>query len=448
MLKGLRIHSAIRQSWRKLGGEAAAIVIGKVIAMAAAIGGVRLLTEAMSPETYGQLSLFLTVSSFTGLLLFGPLSQGAQRFFSIAREQQTLPAFEKSLRFFYRYSVFMLLALFIPALLVCWALGAENWVMALPVLLACSVLEGAGSLLSAVQNAARHRVVVSWHEALDRILRIGFVFALVMWVGNRSQWALWGHLAAVCLVFVSQYFFYHREIKSKLFNSAVLDTEAVARFKKDILVYSSPFLYWSVVSWMQFTSDRWALNVFATKADVGYAAVLMQLGFQPVNIGIGMLSQLLAPILFEKAGDGSDLERVARAQRANRHIIALLAACTAAGFVVALLTHRLVFQWLVAPDFQSVSYLFPYMLLAGGLFGCGQFATLQLMVDMDTKRLILPKIVCSATAVLFNVLGARYGGIAGVTAALVASMALYFVWLIRMQKTDQHTTQHVPDFPA
>lgn len=58
---------------------------------------------------------------------------------------------------------------------------------------------------------------------------------------------------------------------------------------RQIWHFSWPFSVWGVFTWAQQSSDRWALQVYASTADVEMSAVLFQLGYTPINLATGVV---------------------------------------------------------------------------------------------------------------------------------------------------------------
>src|SRR5438445_2570781 len=107
---------------------------------------------------------------------------------------------------------------------------------------------------------------------------------------------------------------------------------------------------------MQTASDRWALQGRGT-SEVGFYAALYQLGYYPMTLLSGFLVQLVSPVLFSRAGDGTDPARMAQSYRLNVLIFQGSLALTALAAVVALLFHQQIFSLSVAREYRRVSPL-------------------------------------------------------------------------------------------
>jgi O-antigen/teichoic acid export membrane protein len=197
-----------------------------------------------------------------------------------------------------------------------------------------------------------------------------------------------------------------------------------------MLVYSWPFSAWGIFTWLQQSSDRWALEIFTSTQEVGFYAVLFQLGYTPIALATGLAITFLGPILYQRSGDASDHSRNANVHRLIWRITIFCLLITLMGFLFALGLHTLIFRLLVAVEYRAVSYLLPWVVLAGGIFAAGQMLSLKLMSEMKPATMIRAKIITALLGVLLNIYGASVGGLQGIVVALVAFSAIYLSWMV------------------
>lgn len=185
---------------------------------------------------------------------------------------------------------------------------------------------------------------------------------------------------------------------------------------------------------MQQVSDRWALGIYGSTQDVGYYAVVFQLGYTPIALVLGLVMTFLAPILFSRSGDARcDVRNQNVAEIVWRITLASLLV-TAVAVISAVILHPWFFSLLVAAEFRSISYLLPWAILAGGIFAAGQLLSLKLMSEMKARELLIPKIMTSLIGIGLNVLGASIAGIEGIVLAMIVFSVIYLVWIILLAR--------------
>lgn len=414
---------------RRLSKEGFWIVLGQAMAVLGAVVGVRILTTVLPPETYGQLALGMTVATFANIVVLGPLSNGATRFFAPAREAKGLPGYFAAVKklLFQASGVIILFAV-----LLCLALviaGQTKWILLALAAFCFALLSGYNSVLNGMQNAARQRSVVALHRAVLSWGRFLLAGGLVLWLGSSSAIAMMGYCIATVLVLLSQRWFFRRTLKPADVNTYQENDFDNEVWGDDIVRYAWPFATWGVLGWARLASDRWAIHVFGTTEDVGFYAVLFQLGYYPITILTGLVTQLVSPVVFQRAGDASDADRLRRVYILTWKMTAGIIAATLVAVGLATWLKNAVFHMLVAEEYHSVAGLLPGMLFAAGLFAAARCCTMGIHSHLRTKTLMRPKIVLHCLGVVMNVAGAAWYGIAGLIVASIMFSILHLGWI-------------------
>lgn len=417
--------------WRRIvsvRGEMAWVLVGQVAAASGGIVGVRLLTHWLPPEAYGQLALGLTLTTLVQQSILSPLTGAGLRFYSAARSAGELGEFLEALKRGMRFAVGFIVALFLFGIAIVSLKKYWDWIPIVGWCMVFALLSGFSATLSGMQNAARQRVIVAWHDGFGIWLRFLVGTAAVILLGAHASNALVGYALAALIVFVSQYWCFNRSLLSD--KSGVPDPNKIEKWWRAIVSYGWPFATFGIFVWAQSASERWALQVFGDTAQVAQYAVLYQLGYYPVTMLGGMLMQLLSPIIFQIAGDGRDADQV---KRCHQLLIIVSLAALIATILLALIARAAaenIFSWIVPPIYWHVARLLPLMVLSGGIFATGQFASLAFMSGSSTKALVAPKVVTAMLAIGFNSIGAVRGGLGGVVWASLLFSILYTAWII------------------
>ena len=196
----------------------------------------------------------------------------------------------------------------------------------------------------------------SWRSTKELRPWARFLLAAIMiqGLGRNSLAAMSGYCVATAGLVFSQYL-----ISQKLGLGANPGLGAHVVWRSRIWSYSWPFAAWGVFTWAQLASDRWALGLFGSVEDVGLYAALFQIGYYPMSAATGMATQLLSPIFFQRAGDGTDSGRMAEIGRLAWRLTVMSLALTGFACLLALMFHQLVFRLLVSSNYAKVSYLLP-----------------------------------------------------------------------------------------
>ena len=413
----------------RLGGEMAWVILGQGVAAAGGLVGVRVMTELLTPETYGELALGITLGTLGQLVAWSPISAAVLRYFSAAQESAQLPAYLDAVKRLLLQASAAVVALGMIILVALPALGATRWTgLALAALL-FTVLSGYEAALDSMQLAGRQRRIVAWHQGLSMWLRFLMAVVLIAFFGGQSAVAMVGYSVGVLLVLASQLYFFHRRVlvpRRQLSPAPAGDSAALAR---RMAQYAWPVAAWGIFSWTQAVSDRWILQGFTTTAVVGVYSVLAQVGLYPMTLFSAVTLQFVAPVLFERAGDGADPNRLHNASELVLKVVGMTLAVTAIATIGGWLLHESIFRLLVGVRYRSVSHLLPWMMCAGGFFAAGQAASQVMMIGGLTKRLIAPKGAIAIITLALYALGASRRGLEGIVYANVAFGVMYFGWM-------------------
>ncbi|HEY3226966.1 MAG TPA: hypothetical protein VGK61_08245 [Planctomycetota bacterium] len=412
----------------RLGGELVWVGLGQGLAALGALVGVRVMTGLLPPAHYGEVVLGMTVALLAQQVFFSPAYHTAFRFYSSAAQKGTLPVLLAASRRLTFRSIGWMTAAGIAGGILLALTGQTRWLPLLGLAALYAIVTGAGSVFDGFQSAARHRPVVALHEAGAQWLRFLLAAGVITWLGATSAAAVLGFALSSVVIFISQYLFFRAKIRPPGPESA--DPAEVRGELARMLPYGLPFAAWGLFTWLHQSSDRWSLQVTQSTETVGLYAALFQIGYYPMAFFSQIMTQWTAPHLFKQAGDASDPVALARARRANRLLVAITLLATVLGAGLALAFHGIIFSILVAAPYREVSPLLPLMVLAGGLFGAGQAASLLHMSFADSRILVKPKIVTALLGIGFNLAGARYLGLKGVVLGMVAFGIVYCLWLL------------------
>ena len=414
---------------RRLLKEGGWIAFGQVTAAIGALVLVRVLTEHLDPEQYGQLALSLTVAGLVTGVVFAGVAPAISRFYPIAVEKKDLSGYLAAFKELMLYVTVVVVAIGIIFMIGMVWLGHIQWLWLGLVILAFALINGYGTAIDSIQTAARQRKIVAFHKGLNACLKLLLVFGMLLLLGKSSLSVAFGFAFTSIIVIVSQYIFLRRHFPSQ---TAVSGESA--KWKREMWAYSWPFLSWAFFSWAEQSSARWALESYETTSDVGKYAVLFQLGYTPMIMILGFAVAFLQPIIFSRAGDTSDEARNETVINLVKKLALTGAILTGCVFAATFFLHENVIQLLTEKRYHSVSEYLPWMVLSGGIFAIGQMFALRLQALMIHRVMVLASILSSVIGFLSSFICVFYLGWKGAVASSLIHALSYLILILLVSR--------------
>lgn len=425
----------------RLGRESFWIASGQIAAAIGSVVGIRVLTQVLPPSAYGELALGMTLATLALYIVFNPLSNACLRFYAPAHETLELKEYFLAIRKILNQSTVVLICI---CLLLCLGLYLTNyahWLWLVIMSFIYTLLFGYSSVLDGVQNAARRRLVVAWHNGSAAWLRFTAAFCLVAYYGISSHIAMAGFALASALILVSQlYFFYQNFLKTTPLRSTMKQVDC-QKWTRQVISYAWPFASWGPFLWGLSVADRWALGIFYDTETVGLYTALFQLGYYPMVFLFLVVSQVATPILFGRSGDGRDPDKIDEAHYLNNYLTFGFLAITVGLFFFSFTFNDQLFSLVVANQYQEVADFLPWMILAGGLFFTGQNTSQLFMIGVNTWLLALPLTTTSILGIILIFAGAYFWGLPGVVYARVAVSAIHLLCILLLAKASLNKFQ-------
>ena len=418
-----------RSQFHLLFSEGGWVLLGQALAAAGGLVLVWLLSHSLSPESYGVLSLALTLAALVNQSLTGAVAAAAGRFYSVCAPSGEWSTYLACLiKLFAGALAGVALFAFFFYWLFSW-LGKLPTIFVLCALL-LSVVTGYNATIGGIQTAARRRATTALFSTLEAWAKVICCF-LIVWLAAPSTYSVLLSLLVAAFVAAAMQTGWLLRVNGCAPQLGVIKS---ANGRKHLLVmmlyYSWPFNVWGFFSWIQQSSDRWALEMFGSTSEVGIYAVLLQVAYLPMTM-MGNIACLLAgPVLFGRASSPPEPEKA----RGVRHITWLVSFALVGVSVLAALVAGLLRQeisgLLTGPAFRNeVALWLAPVFLAGGVFAAGQFLSLRLMAEMQSQRILVVKLATSLLGLGMNLAGAFIYGLAGVVFAAVFFSILHYAWM-------------------
>jgi O-antigen/teichoic acid export membrane protein len=414
---------------KRLAKEGSWIVAGQIAAVVGALVLVRVLTEYLDPAQYGQLALGLTIAGLVNQVAMGGVTSGIGRFYSISLEKGDLWGYLRASNRLMGFATLGTTAIALVLMVGLFLIRQMQWLGLVAAVLVFSILSGYNSALSGIQNAARQRAIVSLHSGMDAWLKIGLAVGVVLWVGLSSTAVVIGYALSALLVTVSQLFFLRRLIHRHGGNTHNSSTEDWVR---QMWLFSWPMMAGGVFSWGYYASQRWALELFVSTADVGKFYALTQVAYSPITIAGGLFMSMLVPILYARAGDPGSHQSIANVKSIVLKIASLGVVATFFGAGITLFWHEAIFKLLVPQQYLGMSIYMPLVLISAGLLQ-SSIAVGSILASANRTNKVLPLAIYGQSIIIISniVLTCLYG-ITGLCFSMVFGAGLHLIWMYRI----------------
>lgn len=427
--------------YSKITGEALWVLFGMLSGTVGGLVMVKAFTTQLRPEQYGLLSLGMAAAA-TLQWPFVCLAQSLLRYTSAAIEQRQLSSFLAAAKRLAWHGVIASTITFAFVLLGLLIFRRTDWLFIAFAAFLLSLATGGSCLVEHLQVAMRHRATVAIHQAVLPWLRITVVLCFVVLWGSYGGNALLALAAATLLLLGSQFVFLRRSLvafdHTRITNTSLAEPASsdgdVREWSGRLLHYAGPLVAWVGFSSLQLYGDRWALQLFSSAAEVGHYTTLYQLGYSPMVLASGVMSQLMIPVIFGRSGAGKDSARLGDALQLTSQLVMASLVFALFAAVIAGLLHRQVFEMMVAQSYWEVSLYLPCLVLSGGLFAAGQAASYPLLVSNKTRLMMRPKIVTAILGIAMSFTAAAVGGLQWVIYQGPVYALIYLVWMHRVSR--------------
>lgn len=401
---------------------------GQVFAALGTLLGIKLLTSMLSPSSYGEVALAITVSGVINLFLFGPLSQAAMRFYAICSEQGSLSEYGFVVRKFVTRISLILMALSLVAALVLWNLIEGIWASWALLAVIFGVVAGVFSIPITILSAMRERRLVAVLQVLDVWLRV-LVAALFVAYVNDSRAAVGGFATSGVLVLAVAAIVLRKRLPTFVGKDSDHGTNDLSdRF----ISFALPFVWFASFAAISQFGDRWVLQGAIGEAEVGVYAVLQQVATMPLMFLYAVMSSFVAPIVFSKVGSHLGGKRHNEARKLIYVASGVFCAMAAMLGMTAVVFFEPLIGFVSSKDYIGSILAFSMIYGATALFLLAQFIALLALAKNRSHDFILPKGVQAATTLCFGLLLVGRFGIDGVAGAALAGAAVHLVLMWRV----------------
>ncbi len=419
-----------QQRLHRLFGEAGWVLFGQVSVALAALVSVRLLTELMAANQYGQFTLLISMVTLVFGLACRNVMLAGMRF----RADYSEPAETAALRLVTSRIRNWALAAGVAVLGVGGAVfgtevGLPPWIgLLMGLVLVSDVLR---TYETSLLNAARRQRILSIWSAIEAWGRPLAAGAILLTIGGGASAVLvaYGTITLlISLVFGRLIALEGRGAIPRPVEGAQESRPAPApvALQRRVITYMLPLMPIPFMNWTQSVGDRYLIAGLIGLEEAGLYAATYGLVAQPFLMVTAFLDTWLRPRFFESVAKGEAMAR----DRIFLFWLVLAAAIGTFGVLCFHFLHEWVASILLAEDFRHVSYLMPW--IAAG-YAChavlSPFLKFCFAYEKTNYVLIVRTVTAIATVAIavplistFGLMGAAYAVPGYFGAQLVAAI--------------------------
>lgn len=423
---------------RRLMGEGAWVLAGRVLSVLAAFVGMRLLTEYLPPAVYGQVSLLLGIAGLANLIVCMPFNQAVFRFSPEMAQSGHLHALRQTIGgILLRRTAGLVLALVLAGAVYAAFTNGSYAVMAiLGLLLAAEVAQAfEQNLLSA---ARRQRAVAIWLVVVDW-LRPLMAVAAVMVLGQSASAVMLGNLVALAgaLVFLYAISFPFEGLEPSVASgdSSSKAPSLPADIHQQIMSYASPLIFLGVVAWVHSLGDRYILERMIGLEQVGLYVAAYGLTQKPFAMAEGVFQQTLLPAYNQAVSAGNrDLEK-----RLFRTWLGLVTGIVVVGCVCVYTLKGWAVRILLAEEYRSSVSLMPWLGVGFACLAIAHVFEFRLYSLKRTRFVLLGQTIGAIASLIVLIPMISKWGLMGAALACPIYYTVYMVAMIVLSQVAIHT---------
>lgn len=401
---------------RKQPGEIFYVASGIFFALVIVLIGTRFLTSVLQIDEYGKLALMISLASIFDQIVGHAIGGGAMRFYSIYQLENRLGDL-KSIVFICLYA----------CLIICIILAVIVSLVQVPVSTTLALLAIAFSmsiLISGVGvrllEAARRRMISAVFRSLFELARFGMAALFILLGSVTEERAMGGFVVGAGVIAFIHIYYIHKKLL--ICGRDIKRQEKLTKSTESFLDYAKPLLVVGLGTWVLLMSPLWAMGWFGEISEVGIYAAYHQLAFVPMLVISGLLLTYFAPILYEKVLHS--FENALKDSLRFSFITLLMVILVAS---IAYIAHNHIAIILLGENFRTDSWIFPWLIIAGGFYGVAQQLLLRLRAEMKTYRLAFIQFTFAVVAIISYSIAAKYFDMRGVVYMVTAVNALLLI---------------------
>ena len=402
------------------------LVSGQAVTLLGTFYLIHIVSAKLPPEQYGYLGLALTLFTLFTQLTGGGIAASAGRYYTKAvAEDSTYFYFLACRKLLFFGTVFIAISTAI-VIAVYASLFSTNQVLLIGGVGVYAAFNCYYSVYINIINSQRNRrLYVAWIIGEQGCRLIFTLISLHLFEPSGRAVVLANVATLILIVCIQRWSLSSIQFPIK----SLTDSKKQTRYWTHTLwTYGWPIALAGIFNWGYFASQRWALEIFGTTADVGKYYLLTQIGSAPILTLGAICLTLIVPMLYKSNSD----ERIQKELDARAVTLTWKLALLASVFLIITITIicAIPTPFLVryVPEaYHEVIYYLPHMAIFSGLLVISQILGIILSIRMRPRTILLRDISVNLIAALLQMFGCFLGGLQGLIYFSIAASGLHLL---------------------
>lgn len=410
------------------------VALGQALAFIGSILGVKLLTNVMTPSEYGDVALGMTIVGFINSVLFGPLGNVIIRYYSIMKDNHKDQLYFLLLKNIHLKLIIFLVISFVPILFILHYF-LKSWTLITFCSFLFAIILGINSNATSFFSAIRDRKFVALSQGAVTVLKTMIAVAFVIFIGREGFWAINGYTVGTIFILFWQYKVFIGWREKSSISSPKTPTPSFSQddykiYLKKFLKYGSPFIIYSILSSISLYGDRWFIQYLFDKDSIGIYFAIFQIAHAPFLIFLGVVTQFVTPIIFERAGAMDSANKISSSDRLLNLTILFSTA-----IMVIILAAYYFFSHEIVVLFTSLAYgqhhgLLYIISLGFAFFYVAQIVFLRAQIKQKPGVILPAWIIRGISFIALCFVFAKHFGLNGIAWAYCGSSFLFLLFVV------------------
>ncbi|MDQ7083783.1 MAG: oligosaccharide flippase family protein [Sulfurovum sp.] len=379
--------------------ESLVVLLYTLISMIGALAIMKILAITLTKEDFGVYALILSIVSFIALFPFKCLDQGASRYVSINRSENSFSEFYSNYLFLLLVAIIFYISIFsiIDSLNIELSVFSE-YIWTIFFFLTSEVVK---TSFRTIVGAERKRIEILISNSLEFGLKVLILIIFIQDITLNIVLYLF-----IIINFISTIKLY-LENKNEL-KLSVVNKVTFLFHNKRLWLFSYPFLIMAIFTWARDMSNRWIIDIYLDKESVAIYSILTSITII-IPMGIQtILGSYIVPIIYQKENTKQGFAR----RVTNILLLTLPILFLIIGLFIYIFAHEIITLF-SSEEYIYHSWAFTSLFLAYSIYTLAMFSVYELLANNESKKLITPSIISGVLSVVSGLILINMYGLNG-----------------------------------